>query len=273
MIEHDKNIVIQQIEVKNPSFFSFTETIPPYSINKPLYTLGKDQSLNLIWSKYESFPSIEEGYGISIENLKGKLIINASLNEIENIIRDFKLKGTEIYYKEGKIGIGVLPRFTYKFDIAIPINTLMTAFHLGDGSFGFSIGNGTSQGFVPQILGMGSDENDAGLYFLGKSGNNESSEVPLIIMDGRNNYNSALENRPIFGITSGDYNNYKFIIDQYGRVGIGKTPDTYKLEINGTVKADNFILGEYNIKELITIIKTQQDQLYLLEQRLKKLEI
>ena len=96
----------------------------------------------------------------------------------------------------------------------------MTAFHIGDGSVGFSMGNGTTMGFVPQILGIGGDENDAGLYFVGIAGNDRSSNIPLIILDGRDAYNDKLINRPILGITSSKYNKYMLLIDAKGNLNL-----------------------------------------------------
>lgn len=275
---NNKNIIINQINEQKDSFY-IKETIPFFKDSLPEYTLSFDASLNLYWSKFIQPLEIKSGSNNIIITKKGNsLVIDTSLSTIDvslyidyPIIVDNKFKDTEIYYKDGKIGLGILPRYTYLFDIPIPKNTTSTAFHIGDGSYGFSIGNGAAQGFIPQILGLGSDENDAGLYFLGKSGNNETSNIPLIIMDGRNNYNSALENRPIFGITSGDYLNYKFIIDQYGRIGIGKFPKTFKMEVNGTIKANNIVIDDDNIKDLITIVKHQGEQIKTLIEIIKKL--
>ena len=169
------------------------------------------------------------------------LVVDCSLNSNLNTLDSSgRIKNTEIYNQSSRVGIGRKPLLNYKFDISIPKNKLQTAFHIGDGSYGFSMGNGTFDGFIPEIIGMGSDENDAGLYLIGKSGNDTSSNIPLIIIDGRNSKDSYLENRPILGITSFNYNDYKLVIDQFGCVGIGKFPEIYKLEVEGTVCAKDF---------------------------------
>ena len=235
---------------------SFIEVIPKFSDSFPTNILSLDSSGNLSWNNFPAFPEIPE-----IPDFP-------EIPEFEVIV-DGKIKSTNIYYKDGRIGIERPPMHSYKFDIAVPENTLMTAFHVGDGKYGFSMGNGTSQGFIPEIIGMGSDENDAGLYFLGKAGNEKESTIPLIIMDGRNSSNTSLENRPIFGITSGNYNEYKFIVDHEGRVGIGKIPEIYKVEIQGSIKAEDFIVGDnLSIKALINIIGEQQEEIDRLKERL-----
>ena len=186
------------------------------------------------------------------------LVIDCSFNgNLDTLDSSGRIKNTEIYNQSSRVGIGRKPLLNYKFDISIPKNNLQTAFHVGDGSYGFSMGNGTFDGFIPEIIGMGSDENDTGLYLIGKSGNDVSSNIPLIIIDGRNSKNSYLENRPILGITSFNYNDYKLVIDQYGRVGIGKFPEIYKLEIEGTVYAKDF--KQLSSKKYITDIEYNID--------------
>lgn len=256
-----KNLVLTKRQFLDSGNYLHLEIVPEVRESKPKYLLSIDNEENIFWGKILDPPELKNGKGILIRKEGNGIVIDTSINLEFDIIKNGRIRDTEIYYKEGKIGLGILPRLTYKFDISIPPNTLTTAFHVGDGSFGFSIGNGTSSGFLPQILGMGSDENDAGLYLLGKSGNDEESEIPLIVIDGRNNRNLPHESRPILGVTNGNYLNYNFIIDQYGRVGIGKKPDTFKLEVKGSIKADNFILGEYDMGELIKIIENQQKQI------------
>ena len=184
------NIILNQI-LSDGSSFAIKELIPSYIQSDNIQTLVKTPNNSIYWS-----------------------YIDLSLN----IIVNNRLLETDIYYDKGRVGLGRSPLFNYKVDIAVPSNTLMTAFHIGDGSFGFSMGNGTTQGFVPEIIGIGSDENDTGLYFVGIAGNNVSSDIPLIILDGRNTFNRKLTNRPIFGVTSGNYNEYVFLIDASGDV-------------------------------------------------------
>lgn len=166
-----------------------------------------------------------------------------------------------LFHKDGKIGIGREPLYTYKFDIAVSENTITTAFHIGDGRFGFSMGNGTNDGFLPEIIGMGASEEDAGLYFIGRAGNSLSSDVPLIILDGRSSADDELKNRPILGITSADYRNYKLILDQKGRLGLGKIPEIYKMEIDGEISAKDFIIRGISISDIIKEHKEEIEQL------------
>ena len=245
----------------------FVEVIPPYTDTIPEYVLSTDASQNIIWGKFPKtgiqevpvFPEIYPGPGIEINKRKGKIEIGCNLDF--KVVQNNRIGDTDIFYKDGKIGISRLPLHTYKFDIAVPENTLMTAFHVGDGSYGFSMGNGTAQGFIPEIIGMGSDENDAGLYFLGKAGNSIESDIPLIVMDGRSVTNSSLRNRPIFGITSGDYSSYKFIVDHKGRLGVGRIPEIYKMEVAGSIQADDVVLDGLSVRALIDVIKDHQDEI------------
>jgi len=212
-----KNILLNQL-IGTPEKFSFKETYPIFTEDPSIpCVLVLNENQELVWIKLANEPPL-----------------NIDLNVLDSSGR---IKNTEIYYQTARVGIGREPLLNYKFDIAIPPNSLQTAFHVGDGIAGFSMGNGTSNGFIPEIIGMGYDENDAGLYFVGRSGNDISSNIPLVIIDGRNSKDSYLENRPIFGITSHNYNDYKLVIDQYGCVGIGKFPEIYKLEVEGTVSA------------------------------------
>lgn len=164
---------------------------------------------------------------------KGHDIYWTTLDLSLNVLVNNSFENTDIYYEYGRIGVGRSPLFNYKVDIAIPKNEKITAVHIGDGSYGFSLGNGTTSGFLPEIIGIGSDETDAGLYFLGIAGNNIASDVPLIILDARNTFGKILNNRPIFGITSGDYNNFKVLVDCFGNVKINGAIDTTDVIING----------------------------------------
>ena len=250
----NENIIFHQIK-KDGEKFSFLEIVPSFSEDPPEKILSLDSNGSLSWNKLSDFPEIPEFPRIP---------------EFEVIV-DGRIKSTNIFYKDGRIGISRPPLHTYKFDIAVPENTLMTAFHVGDGSYGFSMGNGTSQGFIPEIIGMGSDENDAGLYFLGRSGNDLKSNIPLIVIDGRNNQNLSLKNRPILGITSGDYTQYKLLVDQEGKVGIGKIPEIYKLEVNGSIQADDVVIENLSIRALIDVIKEHQEEIDRLNNKIELL--
>lgn len=223
MLLNDHNILLHQIIIEGSSF-SFKEVIPYYNpeINKT-QVLAINQDKNLLWSPID-------------------LCINLIVNN--------KFKDTNIYYDDGRIGIGRSPLFNYKVDVAIPKDTLMTAFHIGDGSFGFSMGNGATSGFIPEIIGIGSNENDTGLYFVGIAGNNKASNVPLLIMDGRNAYNEKLNNRPIFGITSGDYLNYSVLLDA-----------SNNLKVKENIYAADVMLNNISLIKIIEELQGQINEL------------
>jgi len=220
--DNDGNIILHQL-LSDGSLFEIKEIFPTY-VNNDISQILVKQGTIISW-----------------------LSIDLSLNLIVNN----RFKDTNIYYDNGRIGVGRSPLYNYKVDIAVPKNTLTTALHIGDGSFGFSMGNGTSQGFVPEIIGVGSDENDAGLYFVGIAGNNKSSLTPLIVIDGRNVYNDKLSNRPIFGVTSANYDDYSMLLDS-----------SNNLSIKGNILAKD-LLFEKNISllEIIKELKKEIDYL------------
>jgi len=260
------NIILHQI-ISDNSILSIQEIKPIKCDSSLNLILGLDNN-DIKWIPKNEF---KEGFGIHISNIDGVIKIDSSIDN--RVIIDDKIKDTNIYYNNERIGFGRPPMHSYKLDVAVPENTLMTAFHVGDGKYGFSMGNGTSNGFIPEIIGMGSDENDAGLYFIGRAGNEKSSDIPLIIIDGRNHLHQKSTNRPLFGVTNSDYNNYKFIIDQNGLVGIGKKSEIYKVEVNGSIKAKNFILdSSVSMNELIEIIIEQKTEIDQLKQRVNTIE-
>lgn len=218
------NIVLNRVLI-NGTNFSFKEDSPVFSENPnfPLH-LCMDSSGGLFWAP---------------EKIQEPIVT----------FQSYQIPG--LFHKDGKIGIGREPLYTYKFDIAVSENTLTTAFHVGDGRFGFSMGNGTNDGFLPEIIGMGAGEEDAGLYLLGRAGNSLPSDIPLVIIDGRNSADEELKNRPIFGITSADYRNYKFIVDEKGNIGIGKKPEIYRMEVDGEISATDFIIKGISITDII----------------------
>lgn len=251
--EDNGNIIIHQISGDALSIQEVKPFIEDSSTNKFL-SLSKEKNL-----KWSSIP-IEGGEFISVINDDGVIKIDASIDT--RLIIDDRLKGTNIYYSEGRVGVGRGPLYTYKFDIAVPENTLMTAFHMGDGTYGFSMGNGTNQGFIPEIIGMGSNENDPGLYLIGRAGNNVSSSIPLVIIDGRNNRHEKILNRPLLGVTNAEYDKYKFLIDQNGNV-----------EVSGKILASDFILdSSISITDLVNIIIDQKTQIDILKDKFYKLE-
>jgi hypothetical protein len=260
------NIILHQI-ISDEEKLSIQEVkpiLPDSSIARSLIFSEK----TLQWAPYYDFKGSPQ---IVLQNKNGIISIDASVDT--RAIIDDKIKGTNIHYKDDRIGIGRGPMYSYKFDIAVPENTLMTAFHVGDGKYGFSMGNGTAQGFIPEIIGMGSDENDAGLYFIGRAGNDIPSTIPLVIIDGRNHLHKRVENRPLFGITNAQYDEYKLLVDQNGLVGIGKIPQIYKLEVKGAIKAADFILdSSISITELMQIIIEQKTEIDILKNRITTLE-
>ena len=133
------------------------------------------------------------------------------------------------------------------------------------------MGNGTNNGFLPEIIGMGYDEQDAGLYILGRAGNRKASDIPLIILDGRNSEDSYLTNRPVLGITSAKYDSYHLIVDHDGKIGIGKKPEIYKVEVDGEISASDFILAGSSIQALIGVIGEQQKAIDIIKVQIKQL--
>lgn len=184
------NIILTKI-IGEDSSFSFKELIPLYVDSNGPQTLTKYADGNILWSP---------------NDLSLNLIVNNKFGD------------TDIYYDNGRVGLGRFPLFTYRVDLAIPKDTRMTALHIGDGSLGFSLGNGTNKGFLPEIIGVGRDKDDAGLYFVGIAGNDKGSDTPLLVFDGRDMYSQKLTNRPILGITSGNYNEYAILVDVSGNL-------------------------------------------------------
>jgi len=225
MYQHDdKNLLLNQINRSDNKNLFLKETIPLFDDNRDtVKQLSRDIEGNIFW-----------------------MTLDFSLN----ILTNNKFKDTNIYYDNGSVGLGRSPLFNYKFDIAVPKNTIMTALHIGDGSFGFSMGNGTTVGFVPEIIGMGSDENDAGLYFVGIAGNNTPSNIPLIILDGRNTYNNKLTNRPILGVTSANYDKYNLLLDAKGN-----------LIINGNLTIKDVIIQNRSLINIIDKLEKEIEDL------------
>lgn len=236
------NILLNQIDGS-----CFVEVSPsfPDSQEFPLF-LCLDENNNLYWEKYIKENSVE--------------VHSTYFNP-------------ELFYKNGRIGVGREPLFSYKFDIAVSENQLSTGFHIGDGRYGFSMGNGTNSGFLPEIIGMGRNEEDSGLYIIGRAGNSLSSDIPLVIIDGRDSANEEIRNRPIFAITSANYRNYKFIVDQNGNVGIGKKPEIYKMEVDGKISAKDFIIRGISISDIIqeyqADIQELKNKLLILDSKIK----
>ena len=217
------NILLSQIIIDG-SLQSFKEIIPfDYTSLEQNKFLMKDSSNNLSW-----------------------VLIDLSTN----IIVNNKFLNTNIYYEDTRLGIGRFPLFNYKVDIAVEKNKRTTALHIGDGKYGFSFGNGTDTGFLPEIIGIGSDETDAGLYFLGMAGNNLSSDTPIIVFDGRDSYGEMIENRPIIGFTSGNYNEYLMTLENNG-----------DLIIQENIYAKDLIIDNISLRQIIEDLQREIDEL------------
>jgi hypothetical protein len=253
-IKDNKNLLLNTIKIDGSNNFVITEKVPTFSND---YEDIKFLSYNedIFWTSIKGSDKI-----IISTDENGDIRIDASISN--------PLDDTPFQFSDGRVGVGRLPLHNYKVDIGVPVNTRMTGFHIGDGIFGLSMGNATDEGFLPQIIGMGSDSDDAGLYLLGKASVDEESDIPAIIFDGRAINNEPLTNRPILGITNGSYTDYKLLIDQNGNVGIGSAAGIYKLKVAGVIKSENIIIdSSTEILDLRKEIEDLKRRLNLLEQK------
>lgn len=189
-----------------------------------------------------------------------------------NIWEGDRLKGSSIFQKEGRIGLGRRPLSPYLLDIPTEADKRTSSLHIGDGKHGLSLGNATDDGFLPQIIGVGADFDDAGLYLLGFSGDASASKIPLIIFDGRGPDGGPSKNRPILGITSGIYDKYSLIIDHDGKIGMGKFPEIYRVEVEGEISADDFVCQGFSIRSLIDVIQDQQREIEDLKKKIEEIQ-
>lgn len=233
------NILLNQINSSN----GFSEYIPPrINLNKQTFLV---YDKNIRWSSMNDSSTIK----INIDK-NGDITLDSSLNVFD---------GKGIHFSDQRMGIGRIPLYNYKFDIGVPENTLMTALHIGDGTYGLSFGNGTGEGFLPQIIGIGSDENDAGLYFLSKTGKDIESNIPLIILDARRSNNESILNRPLLGISNAEYSNFKFLVYPNGNV-----------KIDGIIKAKDFIIDtSLSMLQLLNEINKLKNKIKELEEYIK----
>jgi hypothetical protein len=253
-VKDNKNVLLNVININGSDNFVISEKVPAFSNEyNDIKLLTYDNDIQ--WTSISGSDKI-----VVSHNSNGDITIDASLAD--------PFKDTPLHFSDDRLGVGRLPLHNYKVDISVPINTRMTGFHIGDGVYGLSMGNATGEGFLPQIIGMGSDSDDAGLYLLGKISVDEESEVPAIILDGRAINNEALTNRPIFAITSGSYTDYKLLVDQYGNVGIGSRPGIYKMKVDGVLKVQNIIYDtSTEIVDLRKEIEDLKNRISLLEQK------
>lgn len=253
-VKDNENLLLNTIKVDGSGNFKISERVPEFSNElEDVKFLSYHDEIN--WSSIKASEKI-----ILKTTPSGDITIDVSLGD--------PFEGTEMFFSEGQVGIGRLPLHNYKVDIGVPVNTRMTGFHIGDGTYGLSMGNATAEGFLPQIIGMGSDSDDAGLYLLGKVSIDKPSNIPAIIFDGRSIDNQPLTNRPIFAITNGSYTDYKLIVDQHGNVGVGCNPEIYKMKVDGVLRAKNIIVDSsteiLNLKNELEDLKRRLD---LLEQK------
>lgn len=216
--------------------------------------------------------SFKQGENVKLEKTQdGKLKISVLSNK-EILHKNGKFPKTNIFLKHDRIGLGRQPLYDYKLDIDLEKDKAKNAIHIGDGTYGLTLGNGTDDGFLPQLIGVGDKEDDAGIYLIGKSVKNKGSNTPLIILDGRDRFDNELINRPILGVTSADYNKYKFLINYDGKITINKKIGKQRLEVGGNIKAQDFVLNNnLSVQDLFNIIRDQQykiDKLYELVEKI-----
>lgn len=236
------NILLNKIDSS-----SLNEYIPPIT-QKGINILSFNE--HVVWSDVIGHNDIHVSYDSS-----HNIIIDCSISKLD------PFRNTGMYFSDERIGFGRNPLHNYKIDIATPKNTKMTALHIGDGLYGFSLGNATDVGFLPQIVGIGSDEDDAGLYFLGKTPSEQDSSTPVIIFDGRNIDDSPLKKRPILGISSGSYDKFAVTVHFDGKVNIKNS-----LEVDSDIIANDIILS--TIEENISLLEEIND----LRERISSLE-
>lgn len=254
--QYNKNILLKQVHV-NDDNFTFKEHLPALSDGDfGVLTFSDD----IRWSSIKSGDNINISYDAS-----NNIIISAKID----IPKIDAFKNTPLFFKENRMGIGREPLYHYIVDIATPIDTVSTALHIGDGINGFSFGNATSEGFLPQIIGLGADKDDAGLYFLGKSSSKLKSSTPVIIFDGRNKDDTILKERPILGISNGSYTDFEILVDAKGRMGIGKTPKKYKLEVEDSILVHDVLIDtDTSTLSLISELNFLKDKIALLESKI-----
>lgn len=249
-----KNLLLNQISIDGNNV-RINEVVPTFSNDgEGIQFLSHDGEVK--WSSIQGSQSI-----IITNSSTGDIKIDVSIAELGD-----PFEGTQMFFRDGQIGINRYPLYSYKFDIGVSVNMRTTALHIGDGLFGLSLGNATNEGFLPQIIGIGSDENDAGLYFIGKVIEGVDNSIPAIVFDARNANNEGVINRPILGIASGSYTDYKLLMNAQGNVGIGAEPGIYKLKVGGSIKTDNIIIDSST--EIINLINEIQS----LRERIKTLE-
>jgi hypothetical protein len=240
-----KNLLLNQLDWAESK--RVKELVPSFSNDDQDFkylTLNRNTSDNIIWSSIKSSSSI-----VINSQQNGDITLDVSLDIFES---------TNMHFSEGRIGIGRIPLHHYKVDIEVPVDTQMTALHIGDGTYGFSLGNAANTGFLPQIVGIGSALDDAGLYFLGKVNSQEASNIPALIFDARDINNSAINNRPIVGITTGEYSSYQLLVYPNGN-----------LSVNGEIYTKNiqYVDSSNNILNLRHEIEDLKRRIYELENK------
>ncbi|PCI38073.1 MAG: hypothetical protein COB53_05260 [Elusimicrobia bacterium] len=147
----------------------------------------------------------------------------------------------------GNVGIGTAnPNAKLVVADAVDSGAFQTTFHIGDGTNGLSIGNGTGGGYIPWIGGTGFDTNDQGLVLTGQvtaANDGVGNTNPVIVIDGRRTSGGgAIVNRPILRVAN-DWAASLLEIAANGNVSIGTSNPTEKLIVNGRIRSTGTFAG------------------------------
>lgn len=140
--------------------------------------------------------------------------------------------GSDIYYTTGSVGIGTNAPST-KLHV-YSVNNGSEKIHIGNGTYGLFLTNGTNTGYVPAVQGVASDSDDSGLQIVGKLASDVSTNVGLLL-DARRNTNTALTAAKVLQLNN--YSTNLITVDFSGNVGIGITNPTEKLVVAGAIRS------------------------------------
>ncbi len=161
----------------------------------------------------------------------------------------------------GKVGIGTsTPSFVFDVQGGETERYLMRLSK--DNSTGeVKLGNNsdTSGVFQPFIIGINDgSSNTPGFSIYGKVDDDTAGYGPVVSIQGVGNDSLATTNRPVFGVSNGyaiNLNDYEFIIDADGKVGIGTATPSTTLFVSGTSGGTNDWVN-YSDERLKTNIST-----------------